>query len=600
MPDSHDATLVEVVLHVQTLVSNRAPPNAVYDAVVDGALRLMHGVGGSLRLVDLEDPSWMVAVATRGFAGAGERWGRRPPIRRGVSGRVISTGQTVVIENYASADVGSQLAPPHLKSLIGVPLHEQGRMIGSLVVGWPVAGRLITETEKALLKSYSEHVCAALSVATASNAMIQAYTDSLTGLGNRALLLDRLEHELVRADRGGESVTVLFLDLDRFKLVNDSLGHLIGDQLLMAVAEGLRRCIREGDVCTRLGGDEFAVLLADPSDPAAVAERIIKSLRSRFQIGEHEVFVSASVGIASGREEADILLRNADVAMYHAKRAGADRYARFKPSMHAARLSRPGLDTELRLAVERGEFELHYQPIFELNTGRIAALEALLRWHHPARGLVAPLEFIPVAEETGLILEIGRWVLTQACSQFAAWWREIPLAISINVSVAELQTAGYTAAAEQAIAGAFPPSALIFELTETARLQDARGAMATLHSIKDLGSRVALDDFGTGYSSLLNLSHIPVDLLKIPRPFIEAAGRGGHDTSSLLAGILGLGRHLGLMTVGEGIERPQEHALLVDLGCDLGQGFLLGRPLDAVHTTELLMTEHAKFQPRRA
>src|ERR1019366_2590921 len=195
MPDSHDATLVEVVLHVQTLVSNRAPPNAVYDAVVDGALRLMHGVGGSLRLVGLEDPGWVGGGAARGFSGGGARG--------------FSTGQAVVIENYASADVGSQLAPPHLKSLIGVPLHERGRMIGSLVVGWPVAGRLITETEKALLKSYSEHVCAALSVATASNAMIQAYTDSLTGLGNRALLLDRLEHELVRADRGGESVTVL-------------------------------------------------------------------------------------------------------------------------------------------------------------------------------------------------------------------------------------------------------------------------------------------------------------------------------------------------------------------------------------------------------
>ena len=441
---------VEAVWHVQELVCNGARPEEVYDAVVDGAMRLLSGVSASLRLVDLEDPSWMVAVATRGSAGDGERWRRRAPITEGVSGRVISTGQTVVIEDYPSAHLGSLLAPPYVKSMVGVPLRERGSVIGSLLVGWRSGGRALPEGKRNLLTAYGEHVSAALSVAQASDAMVRAHTDSLTGLPNRALLLDRLDHELVRADRGGAPVTVLFLDLDRFKLVNDSLGHLFGDQLLVAVAERLRRCIRDGDVCARLGGDEFAVLLAGAADPVPVAERILAALRSHFQLGGHDVFISVSIGIASGREEAETLLRNADVAMYHAKRAGADRYARFEPHMHAARLSRLGLDTELRGAVERAEFELHYQPMFELDSGRIVAVEALLRWRHPSRGLVAPAEFIPVAEETGLIVEIGRWVLTEVCSQAAAWSTELPLAVSLNVSVRELQAPDYaTAVAER-------------------------------------------------------------------------------------------------------------------------------------------------------
>ena len=362
----------------------------------------------------------------------------------------------------------------------------------------------------------------------------------------------------------------------------------------MAVAERLRRSIRDGDVCARLGGDEFAILLAGTSASVPVAERILADLRSRFQIGGHEVFISVSIGIASGREEAATLLRNADLAMYHAKRSGADCYARFEPHMHAARLSRLGLDAELRGAVERAEFELHYQPVFELCSGRIAALEALLRWRHPARGLVGPLEFIPVAEETGLIVEIGRWVLIQACSQLAEWWVQMPLAVSINVSGRELQTPDYAGAVEEAINGAFPSSALIFELTETAPLKAAANVRATLHSIKELGARLALDDFGTGYSSLLTLSELPIDLLKIARPFVHAADCAGSKAAALLAGMLALGRHLGLTTVAEGIECSQQLEILVRLGCELGQGYLLGRPLDAAHTTELLLTERAR------
>jgi diguanylate cyclase (GGDEF)-like protein len=434
----------------------------------------------------------------------------------------------------------------------------------------------------------------ALRLMDGESGALGAVTDALTGLGNRTQLLEHLEHRLARADREGTDATVLFLDLDRFKLVNDSLGHLVGDQLLIAVAERLRGCLREGDRCARLGGDEFAVLLDGRSDAETVAERIVRALERRFEIDGHEVFVGVSVGIASGRQPAETLLRNADVAMYQAKRAGTGRYARFEPRMHAALVSRLGLDAELRRAVEREEFELHYQPLTHLRTDTITAVESLVRWRHPTRGLVPPLEFIPVAEETGLIVEIDRLVREEACRQLAEWWRMSPVAVSFNASMRDLQQPGFAASLEQAIAGAFPPSALILEVTESAALQDAPGALAALHEVKELGVRIALDDFGTGYSSMLSLAQLPIDILKIARPFLQASGAGTAKATGLLAGMIGLGRHLGLLTVTEGIETQAQRELLETAGCDVGQGFLLGRPADAAATTRLLTSA----QPR--
>ena len=286
---------------------SRAVPAIIYQAVVDGALRLLKGDGGSLRFVDLDDPTWMVAAAWHGSAGDGERWRHRAPITEGLSGRVIATGKLATLEGDQAAHSGSQLAPVGTNAIIGVPIYEQERVTGSLVVSSTIKGRHWTPRERDLLAAYGEHVGLALAVATAHHAVREALTDSLTGLANRRLLLDRMEHELVRADRGGEPVTVLFMDLDGFKLVNDSIGHSVGDQLLVAVAERLRGCIRDGDVCARVGGDEFAVLLVGQTDPAALAERIIAVLQRGFQFGENEVFVSISVGIAKrpgGRRDA--------------------------------------------------------------------------------------------------------------------------------------------------------------------------------------------------------------------------------------------------------------------------------------------------------
>jgi len=586
-----DQAFIEAVLGVQSLVSRCAPQTVIYQAVVDGALGLLDCDGGSLRFVDLEDPDWMVAVAWHGSAGQGERWRHRAPISEGLSGRVIATGEPAVLEDYRAAQTGSQLAPEGTRAIIGVPIREQGRVVGSLVVGSTIERRHWTQRERDLLSAYAEHVGVAVAVARASHAMREALTDPLTGLANRRWLLDRMGHELVRADRGGTPATVLFIDLDGFKLINDSLGHDIGDQLLVAVAERLRGAIRDGDVCARLGGDEFAVLLTGPSEPTGVAQRIIDVVGRRFQIGEHEVFVSVSVGIATGREEAETLLRQADVAMYHAKRSGAGLCARFQPSMHAALISRLTLGTELRRAIEREEFELHYQPMLDLRCGRIVAFEGLVRWRHPDRGLVAPLDFIPFAEQTGMIVEIGRWVLAHGCRQLAAWWRDTPIALSLNVSTRELQQRDYTDNLRAAINTRFPPSALILEVTEREPLQDLPGVLETLHAVRGLGVRLALDDFGTGYGTLINLSHLPIDMLKIAKPFLDAVDgdeRDQRNPRGLLAGTISLGRHLGLTTVAEGIERPEQRDLLIELGCDLGQGYHLGRPLDAAGAEGLL------------
>jgi diguanylate cyclase (GGDEF)-like protein len=586
-----DAALVDAILGVQRLISAQAPRDETHQAVLDGALALLGGDHGSLRFVDLEDPSWMVAVATRGAAGFGEHWRRRAPISEGLTGQVIASGQMTVIEDYQHDRTGSQLAPVDQQASICVPIRERGRTVGSLLVGSRVVGRRWSQGDRELLAAYAEHVGVAISVVHASYAVEQALIDPLTGLGNRALLIDRLELELVRAHRGGAPATVLFLDLDRFKLVNDSLGHFVGDQLLVAAAARLEGCTRDNDVCARIGGDEFAVLLTGVFDPIAVAKRIIAELQRGFQIGEHEVFVNVSVGIATGIEPPETLLRNADVAMYHAKHAGTGRYQRFEPSMHAALVSRLGLDTELRGAVQRDELELHYQPLFDLRGGRIAAFEALVRWRHPVRGLVPPLDFIPLAEETGLIVDIGRWVLEQACAQLAVWWRRTPLAVSANVSIHELEQPGYASSVRQAIDGAFPPSALILEVTESAPLADSPSALATLHAIKELGVRIALDDFGTGYSSLLNLTHFPVDILKVPRPFLQSVGGDRPDHAGLLAGTVGLAHHLGLTSVAEGIELPEQRELLIELGCELGQGYLMSRPLPVGAASALLDAE---------
>jgi diguanylate cyclase (GGDEF)-like protein len=435
-----------------------------------------------------------------------------------------------------------------------------------------------------MLLAYAEQASLALTAARTADTVRHAFNDPLTGLPNRALLLDRMELTLGRGEREGKVVTVLFLDLDGFKLVNDSLGHLAGDRLLIDVARRLDGCVRRGDTVARLGGDEFAILLGEIGEQdraAGVAERVIDAFGEPFDLLGREVFVSASIGIASGLDEPDDLLRNADVAMYRAKRAQPGTYATFERSMHEAVVQRLELEADLRRVIDRDELVLHYQPIVDLAQGRVTGVEALLRWDHPQRGLVAPLQFVPMAEETGLIVALGRWVLDEACRQAAAWRAELGAGapwVSVNISGRQLVDSGLARDVRAALAAAdLPPEALAVEITETVLVQDVKLAVERLEELRGLGVLVAIDDFGTGYSSLRYLRRFPADLLKVAKPFVD--GLDDPKDAALVQTILALGRSLGLVAIAEGIETADQHRRLAALGCPLGQGYLFARPV---------------------
>ncbi|HET8629755.1 MAG TPA: EAL domain-containing protein [Thermomicrobiales bacterium] len=422
----------------------------------------------------------------------------------------------------------------------------------------------------------------------------QAFHDALTGLANRALFVDRLGHALARAGRHGERIAVLYVDLDRFKVVNDSLGHPAGDALLGEVAQRLRRCLRAEDTLARLGGDEFTILveeLADGSQAARIAGRIAEEFAAPCAVAGQEVFVAASVGIALNTPDhagAEDLLRDADIALYRAKRAGGASYALFDPSMNAAARERLALESELHRAVGPGEcreFRLHYQPLVELATGRVAGLEALVRWQLPARGLVPPAAFIPLAEETGLIVPLGSWVLREACRQGVCWRAAgpdgRPLAVSVNLSARQILHRGLVAEVAAALAETgLPPAALTLEITETTLMVEAEATRATLADLRALGVRLAIDDFGTGYSSLAYLKRFPVDTLKLDKAFVAGVAAGAEDTA-IVAAVVALARALGCAVTAEGVETAEAAAHLRRLGCALGQGYHFARPLPA-------------------
>jgi len=424
----------------------------------------------------------------------------------------------------------------------------------------------------------------------------QAFHDSLTKLPNRALLKDRIDHAVARAARRQRGLAVLLLDLDGFKAVNDTLGHASGDLLLTAVSDRLLDCVRPTDTCARLGGDEFAILLEDlaaPTDWQVVANRMLEALRTPFDLNGKEMFVRASIGVAvrgEGGEDANELLRNADVAMYMAKSEGKNRFELFCPTMHSEMMRRLDLEADLRRAVEAGgEFVLHYQPTVVLQTGEIAGVEALVRWQHPERGLVPPLDFISVAEETGLIVQLGEWVLREACQQAVAWdaameggsRREPPMTISVNLSVRQLQHESIVGTVRRVLEETgLDPTRLILEITETAVMNDHVSTIVKLQQLKELGVGLAIDDFGTGYSSLAYLRRFPIDVLKIDRSFVDGVTEGSQK-AALLRTIVELGRTLNLKTVAEGIEEHEELHHLREIDCDLGQGYYFARPLVA-------------------
>ncbi|WP_396200451.1 putative bifunctional diguanylate cyclase/phosphodiesterase [Gemmatimonas sp.] len=433
--------------------------------------------------------------------------------------------------------------------------------------------------------------------------MHEVLHDALTGLPNRSLFRDRLEHAMAVGMRHPErSVVVMFLDLDDFKAVNDRLGHEAGDQLLQIVAERIREELRAADTVARLGGDEFAILMeqvAAPDEVLPIVSRINGSLRRPILLDGRIMPVSASIGIAFAEigEDVDTLLRNADVAMYEAKEAGKARHAVFEPAMHTAIVQRLQLESDLLAAAASPEASglfLTYQPIVDLRTGEMRGVEALVRWQHATRGLIAPTVFIPVAERTGAIIPLGAWVLETACRQLVAWrtlwWTERwdPAnrpSVSVNISSKQLQESDFVTTVADILARTNAPADCItLEITESVIMRDTEASLQSLQALKALGVRLAIDDFGTGYSSLSYLQRFPVDVIKIDRAFVEGVSRGGAD-AALARTILTLGQTLGLQTVAEGVETEPERVQLERLGCVLAQGYLFARPKPADEVT---------------
>ncbi|MEJ7875357.1 MAG: EAL domain-containing protein, partial [Solirubrobacterales bacterium] len=592
--------MLERLATIQRAIVAQKPLHDIFDKVVAAACELSGDNSGMMRMRDMDGSDRSTVVSSIGLSAKFLSAGRRihDP---GLGARAMEEGRLVVVDK--SSDPLIRQIPElwrreGLHAGMAAPVLQGATVIGSVGIGSSDPNRYYTARDQQSLLALAEHTSLALNHARALDDVAhEAFHDSLTGMPNRALFLDRLSFAVGRASRSGKPVGVLFIDIDDFKTVNDSLGHRAGDELLRAVASRLEGCLRPSDTIARLGGDEFAVLIEeidDTTDAATAAGRMLDSLADPIAIEGREVYVGASVGIAAGPEDAETLLRDADLAMYRAKAEGKGRYRAYAPHMHADIVERLEMEIDLKRAIEASELELYYQPIFSLETGAVAGLEALVRWNHPLRGLVPPVHFIPLAEASGRIHELGRWVLAAACHQAALWRARYPAAtdginVGVNLSAVQLSDDGIVDQVADALRTAqLDPQGLTLEITETALMDDLDAATGRLSELKSLGVEIAVDDFGVGHSSLRYLKQLPLDNLKVAKPFVDEIGKPD-AAPPILRAILDLADVFDLQAVAEGIEEPEQASRLVELGCALGQGHLLSRPLPAQEADDLIL-----------
>jgi diguanylate cyclase (GGDEF)-like protein/PAS domain S-box-containing protein len=510
----------------------------------------------------------------------------------GLTEYILRTGEPLLAppETFERLVAEGQISPRGAPSIdwLGVPLETGGRVFGAIVVQSYSRTVRYQEKDKEILTFVARHIASALERKRDLERIEKlAYSDALTGLPNHLLLKDRIEVAIARAARKNRSLAVLFLDLDRFKVVNDSLGHSAGDELLQKVAGRLSGLVRQGDTIARLGGDEFVVVLSDltrAEDASLVAEKILSSVRSPFKVAAEELFITTSIGVSlypGDGSTGDILIKNADTAMYRAKEQGRDHFRFFTPQLSELSVHRLTMETGLRRAIEKREFILHYQPIFELAEGRLAGMEALIRWRHPDRGLIQPNEFIPIAEETGLIVTLGDWVLSAACAQAVAW-RDAGLSpprLSVNLSTRQLRSPGFASQVAATLAkSGLPARELNFEVTESLALGSAEESFVVLRELKALGIGITMDDFGTGYSSLAMLKRLPLETIKLDQSFVRDIETSPGD-AAISRAIIVVAHGMNFTVTAEGVETPFQLDFLRRLRCDLAQGFLFSRPV---------------------
>jgi diguanylate cyclase (GGDEF)-like protein len=573
--------VLEQVARVQRSIANREPLTEVFDTVTAGALDLF---GSELALLYLADQGLLVLVSVSAVDDV-----HRPPnvpvrMRSSIGRAAYIQGTLVCTDDYPRSPYADQaLVTQGAQAAMAAPVSENGAIVGSLVIVRFRSGHAFTEVQEQTLLMFADQVSTALSDAKTLAAAQHAYRDPVTSLPNRVLFVDRLTQALTR----GVPVQVIFLDLDRFKIVNDTLGHAAGDDLLRQVGRRLRECLRSEDCLARFGGDEFAVLVEERSTPEVyeVAKLMLEATHTPYVVSGQEVTVGASIGIAASTDDsrADHLLRDADTAMYRAKGAGGGQAVVFEPAMHTVLVRQASLERDLRQAVARDELFVAFQPIVALDSGRMYSAEALVRWRHRTRGIVGPAEFITLAEETGLIVPIGRRVLATACDYAAKWpvgsGDEAPPSVSVNLSTRQFLDSHLVADITQVLdTSGLDPARLILEITESVLMSDEVAVMKRLHQIRSIGVRLAIDDFGTGYSALSYLRRFPVDILKIDRSFVEGVVVGWQG-QAFLQTIMRLTQTLSLIAIGEGIETRDQLLALRAVGCQLGQGHLLAEPM---------------------